>query len=225
MSRRSGGFLPGRGRVSLFTRLSCASLGCEGLGIIDYPERCFEMGEQAEDTFHHVDLLCRGVHIGSGKSEHHCVCEATPRMARTREQLVRDAAARGKYAPLFRHLVSTSASPEWRTTFGEIEAILGFRLPDSARLYRPWWSNQNKGAGHSHALSWHAAGWKTCKVDIEAETLVFARVSPPVGKRRFDIDEFWPPVRGRLVAAGVHREPRADVRRVGAPDRRAAEHR
>ena len=117
-------------------------------------------------------------------------------MARTREQLVRDAAARGKYAPLYRHLVSIPASPEWRVTFGELEVLLGFRLPDSARLYRPWWSNQNKGAGHSHALSWHAAGWKTREVDLEAETLVFSRVSSPVRKRSFDIDEFWPPVPG-----------------------------
>ena len=117
-------------------------------------------------------------------------------MASTREQLVRDAAARGKYAPLYRHLVSIPASPEWRVTFGEVESILGFRLPDSARLYRPWWSNQNKGAGHSHALSWHAAGWKTREVDLEEETLVFARVSSPVRKRSFDIDEFWPPVPG-----------------------------
>ena len=117
-------------------------------------------------------------------------------MASTREQLVRDAAARGKYAPLYRHLVSIPARPEWRATFGDVEAILGFRLPDSARLYRPWWSNQNKGAGHSHALSWHAAGWKTREVDLEAETLVFSRVSSPVRKRIFDIDEFWPPVPG-----------------------------
>ena len=97
---------------------------------------------------------------------------------------------------LYRHLVSFPARPEWRAPFGEVEAILGFRLPDSARLYRPWWSNQNKGAGHSHALSWHAAGWKTREVDLEAETLVFSRISSPVRKRSFDIDEFWPPVPG-----------------------------
>ena len=144
----------------------------------------------------HVDLRLSGIHIGSGKSEHHSLFEVAPEMASTREQLVRDAAARGKYAPLYRHLVSIPASPEWRVTFGEVESILGFRLPDSARLYRPWWSNQNKGAGHSHALSWHAAGWKTREVDLEEETLVFARVSSPVRKRSFDIDEFWPPVPG-----------------------------
>ena len=58
-------------------------------------------------------------------------------MSVTRDQLVRDAAARGKYAPLYRHLLSACPVQEWRTTFGELEAILGFRLPDSARLHRP----------------------------------------------------------------------------------------
>ena len=95
-------------------------------------------------------------------------------MAAPRAQLVREAASRGKYAPLYRHLSAMSGS-EWRATFAEIEAILGFALPNSARLYRPWWSNQEKGTGHSHALAWQVAGWKTREVDLEAETLVFAR--------------------------------------------------
>ena len=121
-------------------------------------------------------------------------------MSATRDQLVRNAAARGKYAPLYHHLLSTRPEREWRTTFGELEAILGFRLPDSARLHRPWWSNSKKGSGHSHALAWQAAGWRTTKVDIEAETLVFARPSassmsdgPPVRRRRFSIEEILPP--------------------------------
>ena len=121
-------------------------------------------------------------------------------MSVTRDQLVRDAAARGKYAPLYRHLLSFRSEPEWQTTFGELEAILGFRLPDSARLHRPWWSNSKKGSGHSHALAWQAAGWRTREVDIEAETLVFARWSassvsagPPVRRRRFSIEEILPP--------------------------------
>ena len=56
----------------------------------------------------------------------------------SREGLVRDAAARDKYAPLYRHL-SARSEAEWRASFDEVEAILGFRLPDSARLYRPGW--------------------------------------------------------------------------------------
>ena len=121
-------------------------------------------------------------------------------MTAARDHLVRDAAARGKYASLYRHLLSTQCEPEWRTTFGEIEAVLGFRLPNSARLYRPWWSNSKHGSGHSHALAWQAAGWRTREVDIETETLVFARTTgvearpgKVVRKRDFNLDRDFPP--------------------------------
>lgn len=96
-------------------------------------------------------------------------------MATDRNRLMREAAARGKYAPLYRHLLSLWPETEWRAGFGEVERILGFRLPDSARLHRPWWANSRKGSGHSHALAWQAAGWRTARVDLEAETLVFER--------------------------------------------------
>ena len=94
-----------------------------------------------------------------------------------REGRARDAAARGKYAPLYRDL-SARSEAEWRASFDEVEAILGFRLPDSARLYRPWWSNQRKGGGHSHALAWQAAGWRTSAIDLEAETSGARRTRP-----------------------------------------------
>ena len=120
-------------------------------------------------------------------------------MAVIRDQLVQDAASRGKYAPLYRHL-AVMAGSDWRVSFAEIEAILGFELPDSARLYRPWWSNQKRGSGHSHALAWQAAGWQTREVDLEAEMLVFARrekkpESPgePRRRRKFSIEEILPP--------------------------------
>lgn len=96
-------------------------------------------------------------------------------MSTDRERLMREAAARGKYAPLYRHLLSLRPETAWRAGFGEVERVLGFRLPDSARLHRPWWANSRKGSGHSHALAWQAAGWRTARVDLEAETLVFER--------------------------------------------------
>lgn len=91
-----------------------------------------------------------------------------------RRDLLQRAAQRGKYAPLYRYLVQLR-SHEWRTSFKEIEKILGFRLPDSARIYRPWWANQGERGGHSHALAWEMAGWKTSQVDMGDEVLVFAR--------------------------------------------------
>ena len=104
-------------------------------------------------------------------------------------------AERGKYALLYLRL-SHLSNDEWKTTFGEIEAILGFSLPLSARLYRPWWANQSRGNGHSQALAWGEAGWKTAEIDMEGETVVFRRKntekSETVLKPRRSIDEIWP---------------------------------
>ncbi len=150
-----------------------------------------------------VEFYCRCV-AGNIQVRQNLIIEAKGGdMSALRNQLIKDAAARGKYSPLYRHLASM-AGPRWRASFEELEAILGFNLPDSARLYRPWWSNQKRSAGHSHALAWQAAGWKTRAVDLESETLVFECVhdpsddadnTPPAG-RKLDFDQIWPAVPG-----------------------------
>ena len=78
-------------------------------------------------------------------------------MAIDRERKYREMANRGKYQRLYTHLCGLTTD-EWRTSFGEIESVIGFPLPTSARLHRPWWSNQTGGNGHSQALAWSAAG-------------------------------------------------------------------
>ncbi len=95
-------------------------------------------------------------------------------MSPKRLDLLRQTAKRGKYAPLHHHLAQLPRQ-EWRTTFGEIEKVLCFRLPDSARVHRPWWANQGERGGHSHALAWEMAGWKTSQVNMADERLVFVR--------------------------------------------------
>lgn len=112
------------------------------------------------------------------------------------DQLMRQAAARGKYAPLFRHLAVLDVR-SWRATFRDVEAILGFSLPNSARIHRPWWSNQANG-GHSHALAWYAAGWRTRAVDLAAEALVFERIKAAVAPtdsaaQALSMRELFPP--------------------------------
>ncbi len=97
---------------------------------------------------------------------------------------------RGKYQRLYSYLRSLQAQ-EWRTSFGEIEAVVGFQLPPSARLHRPWWGNQKRSNGHSHALAWSVAGWETAEVDIDAETLLFRRRHPKA-EARPSLDEVWP---------------------------------
>ena len=107
-----------------------------------------------------------------------------------REQKYREMAMRGKYRTLYAHRCSLR-SREWSTSFIEVEAVLGFQLPVSARMHRPWWANQSRGNGHSHALAWTTAGWETAHVDMEAETLLFRRKHPePVVDRT--LDEVWP---------------------------------
>ena len=111
-------------------------------------------------------------------------------MAIDRSSKYREMANRGKYQRLYTHLCSFTAR-EWRTTFSDIESVIGFELPASARLHRPWWSNQAGGNGHSQALAWTAAGWETAEVDMDAETLVLRR-KPAETVRRLSLDEAWP---------------------------------
>ena len=107
-----------------------------------------------------------------------------------RDRTYRQMANRGKYQRLYTHLCALTAD-EWKTTFGEIESVIGFELPASARLHRPWWSNQTGGNGHSQALAWSAAGWETAEVYMDAETLLMRR-KPTETVCRPTLDEAWP---------------------------------
>lgn len=81
-----------------------------------------------------------------------------------------------KYAPLNRHLAGTSTD-RIRLSFAEIERILGFSLPASARTYAPWWANV--GGSHVQARAWMDAGWQTLQVDVPGEAVSFVRESKP----------------------------------------------
>lgn len=90
-----------------------------------------------------------------------------------------------KYAPLTRHLAARKET-RVQMSFAEIEALLGFPLPQSARTHRPWWANS--GHGHVQARGWLAAGYQSQDVDLAAECLVFARlnaVAPPPQRHPF----------------------------------------
>ncbi len=108
----------------------------------------------------------------------------------TQDREYREMALRGKYERLYSHL-SGLGVPEWRTSFREIESILGFDLPRSARLHRPWWANQAESGGHTQALSWGIAGWVTAEVNMNAETLLFKRKQQRA-RRQPNLDEIWP---------------------------------
>ncbi len=79
-----------------------------------------------------------------------------------------------KYDPLKLHLEHLLVST-WRASFAEIEAVLGFSLPDSARRYSAWWENETDGQ-HIHAHAWLDAGWRTEQLDRTGERVTFKRL-------------------------------------------------
>ena len=99
-------------------------------------------------------------------------------IAMDKEQQYRQTAAKGKYHRLYTHL-RRLPTQEWKTTFSEVESIIGFPLPPSARLHRTWWSNQTAPNNRCPAHAWDAAGWETAEVDIDAETLHLRRKPAP----------------------------------------------
>ena len=52
-----------------------------------------------------------------------------------RDRKYREMAAKGKYQRLYSHLCSLP-NPEWKVSFTDVEDVLGFELPDSARLHK-----------------------------------------------------------------------------------------
>ena len=108
-----------------------------------------------------------------------------------KQRKYREMAVRGKYQRLYTHLLVHQAQ-EWRTSFSEIESIIGFELPASARIHRPWWANQRSASGHTQALAWNIAGWETAEVDMDSETLTFRRRSGTEADRGPTLDEVWP---------------------------------
>ena len=87
-----------------------------------------------------------------------------------------------KYDPLRKHLLSISSNA-WQAAFADIEAVLGFSLPSSARRFSAWWANQDPPL--SQTLGWVDAGWQTMDVDIVRNTVTFRRRSIS-NRRRFD---------------------------------------
>ncbi len=82
--------------------------------------------------------------------------------------------ASSKYSGLALHLSGVPAST-WRARFSDIEKVLGFPLPESARQHRAWWSNN--GSNNVMTKVWKSAGWETEQVDMENQVLVFRKLS------------------------------------------------
>jgi hypothetical protein len=79
-----------------------------------------------------------------------------------------------KYDALKQHL-SDLEGERWGASFREIEGILGFELPASAREYPAWWANQQNGQ-RVQCGSWMTAGWNTVDLNLPSEEVTFLRV-------------------------------------------------
>jgi len=75
-----------------------------------------------------------------------------------------------KYAALGEFL-SHQKNVTVRLSFGEVEKVLGFKLPSSAYSQRAWWSNNV----HNNVMTriWKKAGFRTEDVDMAAQRVVF----------------------------------------------------
>lgn len=89
-----------------------------------------------------------------------------------------------KYNPLSDRLAGHPAN-EWQASFAEIEEVLGFPLPKSARTGKSWWSGMDK----PHARAWNAHGF-VADVDHARSLVTFRRgeVAPAA------VDTVLPPV-------------------------------
>ena len=76
----------------------------------------------------------------------------------------------GKYDKLGWHL-SDSDSEEVTYTFKEVEDILGFPLPQSAKIYHPWWANDQTHVQASDG--WLSHGWKVESIDLREQKIKF----------------------------------------------------
>ena len=82
----------------------------------------------------------------------------------------------GKYLLLYKYLENRYANTVV-LTFAQIEDLLGFTLPDQARLHQEWWTDAEINvAGSNYSDSWILAS-RTAKPNLLARTVVFERAS------------------------------------------------
>lgn len=80
----------------------------------------------------------------------------------------------GKYLSLYTYLENRYANYVV-LTFGQIEDLLGFRLPDTAHRQQEWWTDVTPAAGPNHSQAWTLAS-RTAKPNLSAHTVVFERI-------------------------------------------------
>jgi hypothetical protein len=83
-----------------------------------------------------------------------------------------------KYDPLHKWLSARSES-RISVTFTQIEKILGFTLPRTARKESAWWANEdNVTSRHVQCKAWLDVGFHVEKLSVAKETLDFVLDQP-----------------------------------------------
>ncbi|MCK4736268.1 MAG: hypothetical protein KAT65_27695, partial [Methanophagales archaeon] len=99
--------------------------------------------------------------------------EAENKVTETKEEPVEKMEI-GKYERLGKYLNGLKEK-EVTLTFEQIEYILGFQLPSSARQYPAWWANDKT---HSHAVKgWLNCGWQSRNLNFSEEIVQFFQVN------------------------------------------------
>ena len=82
----------------------------------------------------------------------------------------------GEYLLLYNYLENRYANTVV-LTFAQIEDLLGFVLPEQARLHQEWWTNAMKNpASSNYADSWILAR-RTATPNLAAQIVVFERAA------------------------------------------------
>jgi hypothetical protein len=88
----------------------------------------------------------------------------------------RSSAVSGKYSSLHKYLQNRYADVTV-LTFGQIEDLLGFTLPQLARTYHAWWTlGETNVEGPRLSDAWTLAG-RTATPNLLAKTVIFERTS------------------------------------------------
>lgn len=83
----------------------------------------------------------------------------------------------GEYRLIYKYLRDRFAD-RIVLTFAEMEDLLGFSLPESARLEREWWAVAGTAADRTpQSDSWTLAG-RTATVNLPAQNVLFERHTP-----------------------------------------------
>jgi hypothetical protein len=82
------------------------------------------------------------------------------------------------YDPLYKWLSAKSASGVTclSATFEQIETVLGFELPETARKKSQWWANETGDTRHVQCRAWLDAGFETRDLNIPKESVEFVKV-------------------------------------------------